>query len=60
MAVILDLLLNSIKYDTKAWIYSLILGGLTYYIVKFYYNVKRYPSGPIPLPIIGTVYSNLI
>lgn len=58
MARILDLLLDSIKSDPKSWIYSLIFGGLIYYFVKFYYNIKQYPNGPIPLPIIGSIYSN--
>ena len=57
---ILDILksvLNSIENDPKSWIYSIIIGGITFYIVKFYYKVKQYPSGPFPLPIVGSLFS---
>ena len=49
--------MNSIESDPKSWIYSVIIGGITFYIVKFYYKVKQYPSGPFPLPLVGNFLS---
>ena len=48
--------MNSIQSDPKSWIYSFIIGGITFYVVKFYYKVKQYPSGPFPLPFIGNLF----
>ena len=54
------MLFDSLKSDPKSWIYSLVLGGIIYYVVKFYYKVKQYPSGPFPLPLIGSIYSKIL
>ena len=54
------MLFDSLKSDPKSWIYSLVLGGIIYYVVKFYYKVKQYPSGPFPLPLIGSIYSKFL
>ena len=54
---ILKSVLNSIESDPKSWIYSIIIGGITFYIMKFYYKVKQYPSGPFSLPIVGSLFS---
>ena len=50
---ILNSVLNSIQSDPKSWIFSTIICWITFYIVKFYYKVKQYPNGPLPLPLIG-------
>ena len=34
------MILNSIQSDPKSWIYSVIIGGITFYVVKFYYKVN--------------------
>ena len=57
---ILNSVLNSIQSDPKSWIYSVIIGGITFYIMKFYYKVNQCPSGPLPLPLVGNLLSKNI
>lgn len=56
---ILKLILTSILNEPKSWIISILIATITYYIARFYYRVKQYPSGPFPLPFIGNVLSNI-
>ena len=57
---ILNSVLNSIQSDPKSWIYSVIIGGITFYVIKFYYKVNQYPSDPLPLPFVGNLLSKNI
>ncbi|KAK6048386.1 hypothetical protein COOONC_14109 [Cooperia oncophora] len=34
-----------------------LLSFIVYYLWLFYANVKRYPKGPTPLPIVGNLLS---
>ena len=56
---ILKSILNSISTDPKSWIYSLIIGWITFAIVKYYYKVGQHPSGPFPMPFIGNFLCKL-
>ncbi|GMR47484.1 hypothetical protein PMAYCL1PPCAC_17679, partial [Pristionchus mayeri] len=35
---------------------AIVIGLLVLYILRFYQNVRRYPKGPLPLPLIGNFH----
>lgn len=49
-------LLSLLFVDFWAWTWSIIVGFVTFKIVKFYKLVYSFPRGPFPLPIIGTAW----
>jgi hypothetical protein len=52
-------LLSLLFVDFWAWTWSIIVGFVTFKIVKFYKLVYSLPRGPFPLPIIGTAWLGL-
>lgn len=51
--------IHSITNDPKSWAISASIGLVTFFVAKFYYKVRQYPSGPFPLPIAGNILSEL-
>lgn len=54
--LILDLFFSIESFDSFQMILYLIAFILFTYIVLFYRNVRKYPKGPFPLPLIGNLY----
>lgn len=43
------------EFDWKSWLIASVFGFITYWIAKFYFKVRQFPSGPTPWPILGNI-----
>jgi hypothetical protein len=44
-------------FDIKNYVITVLIGLITYFLLKFYVKVASYPSGPFPWPVIGNILS---